>query len=522
MDNINNKWTKLLNDYDLHCQFIIKSTVVDTTETPVEKNKRVAKLEKDYIQWFEYYFSHYAKVKCAPYHKQLANKIIGHKKSKTLAEIFRSGGKSVHTGMGIPLFLYLAKKDLKFMLLIGETEVKAKQLLSDIQAELQYNQKLINDYGIKFKKGDWSDGNFYTSDGIRFMSLGFGQSPRGLREGNQRPDYIDIDDVDTKQHVNNSRIMAESVDYILEEVVGCFDASDDSTERLIYSNNNFHKNSVTNRLKHAFQNYIDIDNKNGVTTQYNILTVCAVKDLINFEPTWAAKTTAEYWKNKYEKNARAFLREYMHVHVSEGKIFKPEYIQHKEVLSLEQYEALIFVGDLSYKDKGDFKAMFLMGKIKKEFHIIHSFTRQTSRRNVAKWLYDTYEQELLQRHNIRYLIDGLFAQDEFINDFDTEGNERGYYIPVIANKKNYGNKFDHIESIVGYFQRGWVFWNIDEKQTLDQIEAIDQFMAFEKGSQAHDDAPDAIAVGIGELNKATFIEKFEPRFTKRIFNNKRF
>lgn len=520
---MDSKWIKLLDNYDLHCQRVIKSTIVDNAETAIDKYKRVKKLEKGYVNWFEFYFPHYAKVKCADYHKTLANKIIKNKKVKLLAEIYRSGGKSVHIDMGIPLYLYLALGELKFMLLLGETETKAKQLLSDIQAELMYNQRLINDYGNKFKKGDWSDGNFYTSDGIRFMSLGFGQSPRGLREGSQRPDYIAIDDVDTKKHVNSDRIMGESLDYILEEVMGCFDASDSSIERLVFANNNFHKNSITNRLKKAFQHYQNIDKQSGEKSLYEIISVCAVEDLTNFIPTWSEKTTSKYWRDKYTKNPRSFLREYMHIHVSEGKVFKAEDMQWKEVLPLSKYEALIFIGDLSYKDKGDYKAMFLIGKIIREYHIIFSFTRQTSRRIAASWLYDLYEDKKLHQYDkIRYLFDGLFAQDDFVNDFDREGDDRNYHIAIIPNKKSYGNKFDHIESILGVFLRKWVFWNMAEKNNSDQIDAIDQFLAFEKGSQANDDAPDAVAVGFKELDKATFIEKFEPVYTKRVMNNKRF
>ncbi len=519
---MDNKWLKLIADYDIHCTHVAKSAVVDMQESADEKRKRIIKLEKKYIAWFEYYFSHYAKSKCADFHEELANAIINNKKIRCLAEIYRSGAKSVHVTMGIPLYLYLVKKDLFFLLLIGETDIKAKQLLSDTQAELEYNPRLLSDYGRKMQKGDWADGNFYTSDGVRFMSLGFGSSPRGLREGHRRPDYIVPDDVDTKKHVNSDRIMSESIDYLLEEAIGCFDSSDDATERFVYSNNNFHKNSITNRLKTEFTKYIQQDKEDKVKTNYYILSVPAVKNLVTFEPTWPAKTSADYWRKKYLKRPRSFMREYMHMHVQEGKIFKAEYMQHKKMLPLEEYDALIYVGDLSYKDKGDYKALFLIGRKGKEYHIIHSFCRQTSRQQAAKYTYNLYEKQRLKQFNIRYLIDGLFAQDEFIGDFDREGEERGYYIPVIANKTKYGNKYDHIESIEGIFQRLWVWWNIEEQNTLDQAEAIDQFLAFEKGSQANDDAPDAAGVGFKELEQATFVAKFEPRHVKRNFKNKRF
>ena len=43
-----------------------------------------------------------------------------------LAEIYRSGAKSVHLDLGIPLYLYVTGK-LHFMLLVGQTDLKAKK-----------------------------------------------------------------------------------------------------------------------------------------------------------------------------------------------------------------------------------------------------------------------------------------------------------------------------------------------------------------------------------------------------------
>ncbi len=508
------KWERLIADYDKHCQYVHKATLVALGESASAKATRIKKLEKDYISWFEYYFPHYAKVPCAPFHKTLANKIIKRRKIKLLAEMYRSAAKSVHVGMGIPLYLMIIG-EMKFMLLIGETETKAKQLLGDIQAELMYNQRFLNDYGLKFKQGDWADGNFYTSDGVRFKALGFGQSPRGLREGAQRPDYIDVDDVDTRKHVNNDRMMREAVDYILEEVMGCFDASDESRERFVLANNNFHKNSITNRIKQEFLAYLKADKEAGDESQYDVLTVAAVKDLIDFEPTWAAKTSAEYWRKKYSKRPRSFLREYMHIHVQEGKIFKPEYIQHKKMMPLQKYDALVIYGDLSYKDTGDYKGLLMMGKIKREFHFIHTYLRQASRKNAAEWLYDLWERRKLKKYNIKIKIEGLFAMDEFVHEFDNEGDKRGYHIPVIADKRGKANKFDRIESTEGFFERMWCFFNIDEKDHRDQIELIDQYLAFEKGCGTAVDGPDAGHGGFDELNRAAFIEKFEPKITLR-------
>ena len=297
--------------------------------------------------------------------------------------------------------------------------------------------------------------------------------------------------------------------------MGCFESGDDSTERFVFANNNFHKNSITNRLKKEFKAAIQQDKEDGNPTQYHIVSVAAVKDLVSFEPTWPAKTSPEYWRAKYTKRRRSFLREFMHMHVEEGKIFKPEHFQWKKMLPLDKYDALVLYGDLSYKAQADFKGLMLVGKIGRELHIIHVFLRQTTRERAAAWLYDLYEDKKLERFNIKYMIEGLFAQDEFLSEFDREGDGRGYHIPITADKRPKTNKEDRIESTEGFFARGWVWFNEAEQNSTDQIELRDQYLAFEKGSQAHDDGPDAIHGGFDQLQRLAFVEKFEPRIIRR-------
>ena len=494
------KFLKLLQDYDKHCLRISKATSINIHETLKQKRERIKHLESDYIHWFEYYFPNYAKKKSAWFHAELASQIVENKRLRLLAEMYRSAGKSVHIDMGIPLYLYLAKNDLKFMLLVGETDPKAKKLLSGIQAQIQFNNRIKNDYGERAASGDWSEGNFVTSDGIRFMSLGFGQNPRGAREQSERPDYIVVDDVDSKKSINNDRIMRESVDYITEDIWGCFDSDENATERFIFANNNFHKNSITNRLKNYFKEVLEQQKEDeeqyesnllGITV-FSVLTVCAVKNLTDFTPEWSEKTSADYWRKKFHSMPyRSFMREYMHTHIEDGAIFKYEDIAYKPALPLKEYDALCFYGDLSYKENADYKAMVFVGIKGKEYHILLAYMQQKSRAHCAHWLYDKYEELNLRDFNIRYMIEGLFAMDEFVSDFDEEGEKRGYYIPVVADKRSKADKYDRIESLSGYFERKNVFFNSDEKNADMQI-LIDQFLAFEKGSQAHDDGPDAV------------------------------
>lgn len=105
--------------------------------------------------------------------------------------------------------------------------------------------------------------------------------------------------------------------------------------------------------------------------------------------------------------------------------------------------------------------------------------------------------------------------DEFVNDFDAEGDERGYYIPVRADKGAKGDKFDRIEATQALFERRNVWFNIDEKESPDQIELVDQYLAFEKGSGAPVDGPDAAEGALSKLNSAARKQTTQYRVGKR-------
>ncbi len=512
--NISKALEKMLRDYDEHCKSIAQITHININETPTERREKRKRLEKDYIEWFEYFFPQYAKVKSAWFHKKMAKIIIENDIVNLLAEIYRSGAKSVHLDLGIPMYLYVTKR-LHFMLLVGETDPKAKKLISDIQSQLTHNQRFIHYYGKKFKFGDWADGDFTTTDGVKFMAVSAGQSPRGLREANQRPDYIVIDDIDTKQRCNNDRLSAKLFEWAWEDLRGTFDEGS-KYQRFIVANNNFHKNTLINQLKQEFKKINKRVEQNGFKKKHFVVTVPAVKDLATFEPNWAEKTDADYWREKYLTTPyRSFMREYMHVHIIEGAIFKNKHIHYKQRLRFDSYDALVFYGDLSYKNEGDYKAMIFAGKKGREFHVLKCYVRQSSRNAVAEWLYDYVADNNLLKYNIKYKIEGLFAQDDFVNDFDLVGDNRGWYVPVVADQKSKANKFDRIESMAGYFERNNVFFDNKLKECPDTQELLNQLLAFQKGSGAHDDAPDALQSAIVELNIAAMVNTVQPKTTSR-------
>jgi hypothetical protein len=217
------------------------------------------------------------------------------------------------------------------------------------------------------------------------------------------------------------------------------------------------------------------------------------------------------------------MREYMNTHVEEGKVFKYNQIQFTKILPYHKYDAIVFYGDLSFSDEACHKSIVALGKIGRKYHILHIFFRQTSRTIIAQWLYDTFEDKKLNGESIQYIIEGLFAMSEFVNDFDEEGDIRGYYIPVIASKRPKANKFERIEGISGFFERMNTYFNEAEKDNADSILARDTMLAFEKGAAIPLDFLDALQGAFTEINAITFVDKFEVKTIPRsTFQKNRF
>jgi hypothetical protein len=213
---------------------------------------------------------------------------------------------------------------------------------------------------------------------------------------------------------------------------------------------------------------------------------------------------------------RSFMREYMNTHIEEGKVFKAEWVQFTKPAPYKKYDAICFYGDLSWGDEACHKSIAALGKIGRQFHILHVFFRQSTRTAVARWLYDTFgDNHLDKAENIIYIIEGLFAMSEFVNDFDAEGDERGYYIPVVSSKRPKSDKFQRIESMSDFFERRNVFFNENEKDTSDQILARDTFLAFQKGAKIPLDFLDALQGAFTEVNVATFVSNFDIVTTPR-------
>lgn len=520
---------KILEEWKEHCRQIqnLTDTASLVRENPSQRQLRIKKLQRDYAAFCEYYFPHFLilrdkvtgepirTIHNAPFHNAAANKVKNTPNLKAVFKWPRGHAKSTHFDIFMPLWLmFQPKRLINFMVIVGKSEDSADRLLGDIQAELQYNKRIIADFGKQMSMGSWTEGEFTTKDGVYFLACGRGQSPRGLRKRESRPDYIVIDDLDDDELCRNERRVRELTDWVKEALFGALDVG---RGRFLMVGNLISKTSVLANI--------------CATKGVHVSTVYAVDNDGN--PVWKEKWTKEEAREYADfVGYRAWNKEMMHNPIVEGTVFRQEWIKWAKRPAWKNFSEFVLYIDPSWKSKktNDTKSAKLWGKQGTNLWNLRAFVRKSSLAELVRWCYDRYEEYCLASRtegvfrtteiastsiSIRFVMEASFMQDILLDEFTTEGNLRGYQLPITGDTRKKPDKFQRIEAISPLWERGFVFYDISQKEDPDMQAGIEQLLAFEKGMAGNDDAPDADEGAIWLLQRNTRQQIYQPRLTPR-------
>lgn len=491
-----------------HCETVQSATTIGTGETLQVRQARIKRVRADYAAFVDYYFPHYTQnpqtgvnTPCAPFHIKAANEVLHNQNLKAVYKWHRGAAKSTHLDIFIPLWLKCQEhKQINVMVLVGKSEDNAKTLLADIQAELQFNQRYINDFGEQFNSGNWEEGQFVTKDDTAFFARGRGQSPRGLRHRSHRPDYIVIDDLDDDELCQNPARVNRLTDWVKEALFGALDGG---RGRFIMVGNLISKTSVLQNIS---------ETKSVRVSQVNIWDA-------NGNVSWAAKWTPEEVRAIEDfQGYRSFQKEYMNNPIVDGAVFRQDWIRWAKRPAWRNFAEYVLYIDPSWKStvKNDYKAAKLWASTKAgQLWHLRAFVRQATVSEMVRWCYDLYEWAGEQGIAIKFYVEANFMQDNFLKDFANEGELRGYQLPILGDKRKKPDKFLRIETSAALWERGFVFYDDSQKDDPDMLRGIDQTLAFQKGMRGHDDAPDADESAISILQKHNKITNFKPSFGQR-------
>jgi hypothetical protein len=223
---------QLIARWEEFVRMVKAGTLTDKKETNEELAARKNMLEADPEKWFGYYFPRFAYARAAAFQLSSTVRILNNKEWCEVRMWSRELAKSTRTMMEVFYLVLVGHKNdddrmvvhadgtmteaqrikKRCVLMISNSLDNATRLLMPYKANMEYNQRLIQDYGVQVGDGAWSVTEFVTKGGVSFRAIGVGQSPRGTRNEEARPDIILFDDVDTDSDCLNSDIVAKNGD----------------------------------------------------------------------------------------------------------------------------------------------------------------------------------------------------------------------------------------------------------------------------------------------------------------------
>lgn len=504
------------DDWKLFCDQVQSSTAVNISETREQQSARKSRARIDYNFFVKTYFPVYADVDCADFQIKAAIRICVKERPTedpnliAVLEWPREHAKSVHADILIPMWM-MAKGTLNGMILMGKNEDDAANLLGDLQAQLQFNTLFIHDWGEQHNFGDWSEGDFTTKSGIRFLAVGRDQSPRGARKGQRRPNYAVCDDIDDDILVNNQK----RVKKILKTILGAlFFALDTRGSTLVIAGNRIHAQSV---LAHMVG-----DIKPGAPKREKIYhsKIFAI-DPKTGKPAWWQRYTLDMINSKV-KAAGVFGRtEFFHENHVEGDIFKDAYIHWVKMWHmLPKYTMIIGYFDPSFENNptSDFKAVRVWGGFSNasgdwERHCLKSFVRRVPIVEAFEFMSEVNDR-LPSGVGILWYIEEQFSTKPFRDALTVHNKSRKAQgkkeLIVLEDKTDKINKYIRIVQMQPSYVNGENFYNIDELHNPDMIEGNNQLKGIEPGYNTPDDAPDADQGAWNLLDKHKPAANFKP------------
>jgi len=489
-------YTKDLDIYYNTLKSKFKSNVI------ISQEKKVL---LDDFQTFVYtYFKHHTtdingnQTPLSKYHISLFNELFSDK-VKILAEFPRGFAKSTVFGLFAPIY-FMLRGDAHMIMLISSSKELSTQLLIHIQNEFEENDNLIKDFGPFISDGTWKKGNFYVEKyDCMFKCASKGQSVRGTKNKNHRIDFCIIDDIDDDESCRNKEIVKYQFDWLMQNVMGAVGLN---KHKVLFLGNRFSHNMILDhfskipKIKHIKINALD---ENG-------------------ESIWKEMYSTDTLLDKREEiGSIRFQREYMNTPITEGSVFKEEWLQFKPMVNYESYQYIITYLDPSWKKNADYKAIITLGFINKEYHIIDIYLKKQTMNDVINYLYQLNDKFLQCAYSMYY--EANFSQDLHQKEFDEISSEKGFRLPIIQDKDKKENKEARIESMSSVFENGMMYINTLISYSTDFAEFKNQLISFP--DTKNDDGIDALQSAYVKLNlrvRSIYFERFSGN-NERIYEN---
>jgi hypothetical protein len=481
MKGVTKEWTE---KWDSYRKSIEQDVTINYKEALPVKQARIKRLLSNYDEFIKYYFPKYADAPNAPFHKRFQKKIADNDTIYICRAWAREHGKSVQAGLFIPVFEMFNNR-MHNMLLVSHSYDNACDLLMPIMLNLEANPRIINDFGVQKSWRGWETGKFITADRRSFRAIGSGQSPRGTRNEEKRPDFILIDDIDTDEEARNPARMENKWNWVEQALFPTM--SIEGRKRFVVVGNIISKQGVVLRAAKMADDYekIDILDKHG-------------------KPSWQRYTLAQVNYMISKISYISAQKEYFNNPINKGTVFHE--MKYDKVPDLKKFKYIQVYCDSSYKNsrKNDYKALVAVAELDGKYYVLKARLEQTTLTQMLLWFFDL--RDWLSGKSQTYFdvecngFQDAWYQDVFLPALRIMEKEKGT-LPISPDDRDKPDKFSRIEgNLEPLNRRGQLILNIAEKEDPHMRRLEEQFLAIEPQLGAHDDGPDAVEGAVWKIN----------------------
>lgn len=496
---------------------IRSSSDINVDDTPVEIENRKKKLEADDEAWFRYYFDMYYTCEPADFHKKATKRIMSHERWYEVRAWSRELAKSARSMMEISKLALTGK--VRNVLLISNSADNAERLLLPFMGNFEENQRIIQDYGTQKKLGAWETGEFTCQCGCSFRAIGAGQSPRGTRNKNYRPDFILIDDIDTDEECRNPDRIKTKWKWLEEALIPTMSVS--GKYRVLFNGNIIANDCCITRARDKAKSLPTI----GYFDQVNIRDKKGIS-------TWPQKNSEEDIDLFLSLVSMASAqKEFYNNPVSEGEIFKE--MTYGKVPALSKFKFLVIYGDPAPGEnkskKSSTKSVCLLGKLAGKLYVIKCFLDRGLNSEFIDW-YVSLLEYVGGRTSVYCWMENNKLQDPFFQQVFMPivrrlRREKNISLFIRGDEEKKTDKATRIEANLEPINReGNLILNEAEKDNPHMKRLEDQFKLFTLRLDFPADGPDTVEGGNKKIDlKLRDVEpdKKIPRSSVRSLNKNR-
>ena len=486
------KTGQLLELWKRHSDNLFREDAINVDETPLEKKKRIADLEAKPEEWKKYYFSKFCTAEPAPFHLDASKQILNNPEYYIVLSWSRELAKSTRTMMDVIYLVMTGKK--KNILLVSYSSDNAEMLLRPYKNVFEQNERLRNDYGDQVNFGNWKEKKFVLNNGASFRAIGKGESPRGAKNDEARPDVILIDDIDTDEECRNPDRIKESVNWIEQALIPTRSISN---PLLIIACGNVIANycCITEMAKRADKHeIINIRDKNGKSSWPQKNSEAHI-DRVLSQISWAS-AQKEYFNNP----------------IIEGTVFKEIY--YDKVPKLKDCDSVVIYSDpaTSNKDKGkaSTKGVIVIGKKGLKYYVYRVWLDTMGNSKFIDCLFEAYQYVISEGVDVcKVYVENNSLQDPFYEQvlyplIRQKANDTGKALPITPDTRRKAEKYFRIEGTLEPLNRlGNLIFNEKEKKNPNMQRMESQMLGVSEKAKMMD-GPDMLEGGVWILQNRSF------------------